>query len=674
MKILLVDDKEENIYLLEALFSGNGYETISAKNGAEALESALKNKPELIISDILMPVMDGFTLCRELKKDSNLSNIPFVFYTATYTSDKDEEFALSLGADRFILKPQDPDSFIKIIEEVLEEVKEKKNKPGTPAALPDEIILKKYNSALIRKLEDKMVQADDREKELRKTNKELENIIEEHKRTESALRESEMKYRTLVSQSPDGIFIADLAGNFLSVNKAMCESLMFSADEFLSMSIWDVVPVKYKQQHQERLTKIINGEGINNAVEYEVKGKDGRRYFIEVMSVPYYKDNLLVGFQGIARDITSRKQAEEKITLLAHSIKNISECVSITDDKENFIFVNDAFLEKYGYTEEEIIGRNRSMLRPKDSENNALLKNILPETIKGGWMGEIMNVKKDGTKFPIYLSTSVLKDDNNNPIALIGVAADITELKRSHEELIRAKESAEKSDRLKTEFLMQISHEIRTPINVISSFVNVLKEELNNLSEEELSKILTSIELSSYRIIRTIEMIINMSEMQIGSYNPTWEEFDLVKDVLLNIYQKFLEPAKIKNLQLIFTNSLKDAAIRGDLYSINQIFSQLLDNAVKYTQKGTIEILITGDNKKIEVIIGDTGIGMSAEFLNNLFEPFMQEEQGYSRSFEGNGLGLALVKKYCDLNGVQISIESKKEFGSKFILTFNRKS
>ncbi len=672
MKILIVDDKEENTYLLEALFSGNGYETISAKNGAEALKLALKNKPELIISDILMPVMDGFTLCRELKKDINLCNIPFVFYTATYTSDKDEEFALSLGADKFILKPQDPDAFIKMIEEVLEEVKVKKNKPIAHATLPDEIILKKYNSALIRKLEDKMAQADETEKELRKTNAELKSIIEEHKRTEAALRESEMKYRTLVAQSPDGIFIVDLKGNFLSVNKAMCDSLKFSTEEFLSMSIWDIVPVKYKQQHQERLMKIINGEGINEAAEYEVTGKDGRRYFIEVMSVPYYKEDLLVGFQGIARDITSRKQAEEKITLLAHSIKTISECVSITDEKENFIFVNDAFLEKYGYTEEEIIGRNRSILRPKDSVNNSLLKDILPETIKGGWMGEIINVKKDGTKFPIYLSTSVLKDDNNHPIALIGVATDITETKKSQEELIRAKERAEKSDRLKTEFLMQISHEIRTPINVISSFVSVLKEELNTLSEDELSKILTSIETSSYRIIRTIEMIINMSEMQIGTYNPTWEEIDLANDVLLNMYHKFLQPAKIKNLELIFTNRIKEAAIRGDLYSINQIFSNLLDNAIKYTQKGKIEILITGNNNnKPEVIIEDTGIGMSDEFLENLFEPFMQEEQGYSRSFEGNGLGLALVKKYCDLNGIHISVESKKEKGSRFILAFN---
>jgi len=111
MKLLIVDDKPENLYLVESILKANGHETISARNGAEALGFATKEKPDMIIADILMPVMDGYTLCRECKKDIRLQKIPFIFYTATYTDPKDEEFALSLGADRFVLKPQDPDVF-----------------------------------------------------------------------------------------------------------------------------------------------------------------------------------------------------------------------------------------------------------------------------------------------------------------------------------------------------------------------------------------------------------------------------------------------------------------------------------------------------------------------------------------------------------------------------------
>ncbi len=671
MEILIVDDKEENVYLLEALLKGNGYRTVSVRNGKEALQSLQKLKPDLIISDILMPVMDGFTLCRELKKNKNFSKIPFIFYTATYTSLKDEEFAFNLGADKFILKPQDPDVFMKIIEKVLEEVKKKKIQPNMPAKLSEEVVLKEYNSALIRKLEDKMAEAEETEKKLRIINAKLQREIEERKFAEEALKESEMKYRSLVTQSPDGIFIIDRKGNFLSANRTMCKALGFDEQEFLKMNIWDVVPETYKKRFEKRLERIINRKSLNEAFEYQVNGKDGSVHFVEVLSVPYYKDDKLIGFQGIARDITERKLAEEKIALLAHSVKSITECISITDDKDKIIFVNEALLKTYGYSEKELIGKDISVLRPKNSVEQEELKNILTETINGGWKGELINIKKDGSEFPIYLSTSAIRGDNDEFIALIGVANDITEMKQASEEIIYAKELAEKSDRLKTDFLRQMSHEIRTPVSVIVSFIRILKDEFNNLTRNELSEILNSIASSSNRIIRTIELILNMSEMQIGTYHPTWGYIDLVKDVLQNLNYEFSQSAKSKNLELNFKLQLKDAKIRGDQYSINQIFINLLDNAVKYTKKGKIDILVKEENKKIKVSIEDTGIGISDEFMGNIFEPFMQEERGYSRSFEGNGLGLALVKKYCDLNKIKINVESKKEIGSKFTLIFN---
>ena len=206
-KILIVDDKPENSYLLESLLKGNGYKIITAPNGAEALEIALKNRVDLIISDILMPVMDGFTFCRECKNNNLLKNTPFVFYTATYTSLKDEEFALSLGADKFILKPQDPDFFLEIIKGVLKEIKEEKVRPDGISSKPEDVILKEYNAVLIRKLEDKMTQAEEAEKQLREKNAELLKEIEERKRMEAEVRESEEKFRMIFENVLDGICI-----------------------------------------------------------------------------------------------------------------------------------------------------------------------------------------------------------------------------------------------------------------------------------------------------------------------------------------------------------------------------------------------------------------------------------------------------------------------------------
>jgi two-component system cell cycle sensor histidine kinase/response regulator CckA len=178
MKTLIVDDREEDLYLLETLLKGKGYDVVSASNGAQALEKLRSDNFGLIISDILMPVMDGFQLCREVKSDDDLKDIPLVFYTATYTDEKDEEFALQLGVDEFIRKPTEPDEIIKIIRGLAGDVRKAKvvrrRKPG----LEDEKeVLELYSKRLVEKLEKKTL--------------DLGREIDERKKAEEELRGSE---------------------------------------------------------------------------------------------------------------------------------------------------------------------------------------------------------------------------------------------------------------------------------------------------------------------------------------------------------------------------------------------------------------------------------------------------------------------------------------------------
>ncbi len=189
-KALIVDDLKENLYLLESLLKGNGYLTVTANNGAEALGLALKELPDIIIADILMPVMDGYTLCREWKKDKVLRNIPFVFYTATYTHPKDGEFALSLGADKFIIKPQEPEDFMKIIEQVLSEFKADGFKNLRTSESSEITQLKQYNETLIRKMEDRMLKSEEAEMKIRIYASQLEQEIEQRKQAELELIEA----------------------------------------------------------------------------------------------------------------------------------------------------------------------------------------------------------------------------------------------------------------------------------------------------------------------------------------------------------------------------------------------------------------------------------------------------------------------------------------------------
>ncbi|MDD1694554.1 MAG: hybrid sensor histidine kinase/response regulator [Methanoregula sp.] len=168
--ILIADDNPQNLYLLEAILKGIRFDVVSAGNGAEALDAALQNPPDLIIADILMPVMDGFELCRKWRRDGRLKRIPFIFYTATYTDPKDERFALGLGADRFIIKPQKPEILGRIVCDLLEEYR--KGTPDAHKELPgDEMeILRQYNEVLFHKLGKKM--------------KDLEEEVSQHRKAE----------------------------------------------------------------------------------------------------------------------------------------------------------------------------------------------------------------------------------------------------------------------------------------------------------------------------------------------------------------------------------------------------------------------------------------------------------------------------------------------------------
>lgn len=159
MKILVVDDHPQNRNLLETLLTASGYEVVSAANGRDALHRARAEKIDLIIADILMPEMDGFQFCREVKKDPALATLPFIFYTATYTDPRDEALALSLGADRFLIKPAEPEIFLSILREVIAKTA-RTPRPPSHAAPDEPVFLQQYNQRLVQKLESKVAEVE----------------------------------------------------------------------------------------------------------------------------------------------------------------------------------------------------------------------------------------------------------------------------------------------------------------------------------------------------------------------------------------------------------------------------------------------------------------------------------------------------------------------------------
>ncbi len=279
-------------------------------------------------------------------------------------------------------------------------------------------------------------------------------------------------------------------------------------------------------------------------------------------------------------------------------------------------------------------------------------------------------LRDDGSLANVSVQVKVLKDSSGRTYKVYGVNQDMTERKLANQELIEAKEKAEQSDKLKSEFLAQMSHEIRSPMNAVLGLLNLLKEDLSKELTPDLLEYFDGIDSASNRLMRTVDLILNTSEMQVGSYEPSFGEFDLLKEIIMKLVVENTNQIEAKGLKFNFSSTISEALIIGDQYSIHQIFANLIDNSLKYTKEGYISINVSKNELGINIQIEDSGIGMSEEFMKIVYNPFIQEEQGYSRRFDGNGLGLSLVKNYCDLNNIDITVESKRGVGTKFTLFF----
>ncbi len=246
----------------------------------------------------------------------------------------------------------------------------------------------------------------------------------------------------------------------------------------------------------------------------------------------------------------------------------------------------------------------------------------------------------------------------------------LKEKEKTEKELLESKLKAEEADNLKSAFLAQMSHEIRTPINSILSFTSLMKEEFQNKVNDDMKEGFSIIDSGSRRLIRTIDSIMNLSRLQIGEYESTFKKIS-VNQVLDSIINEFQYNQKSNTVKLIYENQLNEVKIYCDEYSLNQMLINLIDNALKYTNEGHVKVKLYEDDGNIIIEIEDSGIGIEKTFLTKIFEPFSQEDTGYTRKYEGAGLGLSLVKKYCEINNAFIKVNSEKNIGSKFTICFN---
>lgn len=416
--------------------------------------------------------------------------------------------------------------------------------------------------------------------------------------------------------------------------------------------------------------KLLTIENYFANTEYRIVHRNGKIKWIRDIAKKLKVSPDCSILHGILYDITEQKENEELLKLTQHSIDNARNPVFWIGSEGEILYVNKSACKILEYDEEELLKMTVFDIDPNLKREN--WKEHWKHTLeKKSYIFETLHKTKSGRIFPVEISVDTIKYKGQE--IHTDFVRDISDRKKFEAELIKAKEKAEISDKMKTAFLTQMSHEIRTPLQKILGFVSLIKDyieySLQNI-EPEINEYFIMINLSSKRLIRTIDAILNMSEIQTNSYKPIFGERDLYL-ILFNLYQEFKPEASIKKLDFDFIALTNDTSLWIDEYSIIKIFENLIDNAIKYTDSGSVKLIMRRDElNRLYVEVADTGIGMSKEFMEKLFVPFSQEEIGYTRTYEGIGLGLALVKKYCDLNNALIEVHSEKGKGTTIRITF----
>ncbi|MCX6221187.1 MAG: PAS domain S-box protein [Bacteroidia bacterium] len=524
------------------------------------------------------------------------------------------------------------------------------------------------------------------------------------KLAEEALTESHQRLLDIIDFLPDATFVVDNEKKVIAWNKAIEEMTGVQKQDMIGKGDHAYAIPFYGKRQNIFLDLIDNNDEELNARYSNVSRKglslhaeifapelyNGKGAFISVLGAPLFNVcGERMGSIESVRDITDRKRAEEALVKLKKAIYNSGEAIFLTDREGIFTFVNPAFTSLYGFSSDEIVGKKTPRII-KSGVSDKLVYEYFWQTLVNGneVKGELINKRKDGTLLTIDGSATPIIDEEKNIIGFLGIQRDITQRKKAEQELLIAKEKAEESNRLKTAFLNNISHEIRTPFNGILGFLSIIQD--FDLTGTERDEYISIINKSASRLINTINDIVEMSQIQTGQMKLTVSETN-IKMLTNDLFNKFKTDADSRGLELTINNYLPNdvKSISTDSTKLNTILSILIGNAIKFTEAGSVELGIKfrdkahlgyipgdsiGEPVELEFSVKDTGIGIPLDRQEAIFERFLQADFSNTRQFEGAGLGLSIAKAYVEMLGCKIWVESNPECksgekGSTFYFT-----
>jgi PAS domain S-box-containing protein len=483
---------------------------------------------------------------------------------------------------------------------------------------------------------------------------------------EKALNESEERFKTLSSFGSEGLMIHD-DGFTLEVNKTFASLLGYSnPEELIGKKGFDIIHFTPESR------KIVNDnlkKKSNDTFDIEIVNAKGEVIPMETKSREIFfkgREMRLVSM----RDITKRKMFEEALirskALLASIIDSTSDLIwSVDTDQYRLLTFNKGLESVLGESDIHIKeGVLHEDIFPPDSVRR--LYELYSQTLKEGSL--ITMFETNIGKRTLWLNLHLLSRESK-PYAISGFAKDITELKKAQEALILAKEKAEESDRLKTAFMNNISHEVRTPLNGIMGFSQLVIQP--DITQKEKGFYLDLLNLSCERLLSTITNYMDISLIESGNIEINRESIK-ISGILDKIVDLFSPKCVAKKLELIKEIQSKDEnnTFYLDAVLLEKSISHLVDNAIKFTHKGSIKLGFRFLNNQYEIYVRDTGPGINHTSQGKIYDYFMQGEVSNTRPYEGSGLGLSIAKKLVELMGGKIRLESEEGKGSAFFIVF----
>ncbi len=487
---------------------------------------------------------------------------------------------------------------------------------------------------------------------------ELNQEVDERRRVEEALRESESRQRAVLSALPDLMLLRDGSGIYSPDPVLLIPPGELKSDMTREQYAWSLM-AQFEPYFDAALK---NGEV--QVQEYSIPFMDKMRYF-EARIAPSGMEQTVT----IVREITDRMDAESQLKLQGAALEAAANSIVITDYEGNIIWVNPAFTELTGFTFDDALGRNLRTLNPGDARNEVFTE--MWDTILAGkvWRGEFVNHRKDGSRYHEEQTITPVKDQFGTISHFIAIKSDITERKKIEQSLIAAKERVEAADKLKDAFIANISHGIRTPLYIMIGYLNHISSELKSSMTQDQDKYFGFVFESAERLTKSIDLILDISRLQTGNIEFQDSEVSVrkvVEESILGI--KSL--AEKKTLALSFDNQLGDVKVHADETFLARSLESLLENAVKFTRKGYIEVrLYQRDTGELAIDVEDTGVGISEEYQTKMFQISTPSNDSPGHAFEGVGLGLALVRRYLEQIGGRITVKSARGVGSIFTIT-----